>query len=551
MNKFHAGVQQGVQQVRNFLLSPNQGPSSAPDFLPATKPLTTPAPLATPAHPATPAPPATLAPPATPATTPAPAPRPRQLFSPGTEFLLQDEEEVLEAAKKEQDLYDELHSLTMDTIDLENEADVRKVLKEKLERYKTIMIKKDKIITETLEVAKSMKTSIQAMKHDNAMMDEIQADYAEKAENDRNLKETLAKENAKLEKARDTISKELETTRNLNGSLNKDVSDLKIQIQVKDGVIKALKETLAVEDEVRVVASTRDDAEKSSHKCNACDKNFRQSQDLEKHVQDRHTESECVYCEKMFRSEATLVKHHKVCTKNVGLANSMCNNCNQAFTEQGLKRHMKSCKDNDKSLDCPECGEIFESKRAVKIHRDDRHVYEPVRSRVVCKHWRKGHCLKGDSCGFSHVGHQQSSESRNTRKETTKVPECSNGPSCEWMAKGNCSYFHPRIGVQKQWASRDRVSSGRPDSRSHWDSRSHRDSRSHQDSRSPQDSWVRPDSNRGQAKHIRQSDRSTCKFDGRCERIPNCPHMHYKEDFPPFQGRRNPTMRRNPNQWRN
>ena len=40
-----------------------------------------------------------------------------------------------------------------------------------------------------------------------------------------------------------------------------------------------------------------------------------------------------------------------------------------------------------------------------------------------------------------------------------------------------------------------------------------------------------------------RSGRLTCKFDGRCDRIPNCPYMHYKEDFPPLQGKRNPTMR--------
>ena len=163
------------------------------------------------------------------------------------------------------------------------------------------------------------------------------------------------------------------------------------------------------------------------------------------------------------------------------------------------------------------------------------------------EHWRKGHCLNGDSCGFSHAGHQQSNESRNTRKETTKVPECSNGPSCEWLAKGNCSYFHPRIGVQKPWASRDRVRSGRPDSRSHQDSRSPQDSWARQESRSRPQSRSKQDSDRGQAK---QSDRSTCKFDGRCEKIPNCPYMHYKEDFPPFKGRRNPTMRRSQTQRR-
>ena len=35
----------------------------------------------------------------------------------------------------------------------------------------------------------------------------------------------------------------------------------------------------------------------TEHKCNACDKNFRQSQDLDKHMDARHSEKQCTYCE--------------------------------------------------------------------------------------------------------------------------------------------------------------------------------------------------------------------------------------------------------------
>ena len=95
----------------------------------------------------------------------------------------------------------------------------------------------------------------------------------------------------------------------------------------------------------------------------------------------------------------------------------------------------------------------------------EQQEYEPVRSRIVCKHWKNGNGFKGDKCGFNHVGRQRSRDSIVTSRTHTKVPECINGSSCEWLAKSSCIYFHPRIGVQRPW-----------------DSRSSKDSRPRQDS---------------------------------------------------------------------
>ena len=47
------------------------------------------------------------------------------------------------------------------------------------------------------------------------------------------------------------------------------------------------------------------------------------------------------------------------------------------------------------------------------------------------------------------------------------------------------------------------------------------------------------------------SNRDKCKFDGRCERILNCPFIHSLEDFPLLQGRNNPIVRNNTNLRRN
>ena len=187
------------------------------------------------------------------------------------------------------------------------------------------MLKKDKIIKEATEVTKTLKLSIATIKHDNAMMSEIQENDKITMEENRIEKENQHKEITKLEKSNDLIKTELETTKDMNATLNKNNSDLNIQLQVKDGVIKALKETYKVDDEITVVADTSKATEIPPHRCNACDKNFRASNDLEKHIEAKHTAKPCVYCDKEFNSNEALLKHHKTCTKNVGLANSICN----------------------------------------------------------------------------------------------------------------------------------------------------------------------------------------------------------------------------------
>ena len=413
-------------------------------------------------------------------------------------------------------------------------------------------MKKDKIIKEVIEVTKTLKLSIATIKHDNNMMTEIQENDKITMEENTKEKESQHKEITKLEKANEAIKIELEETRETNATLNKDNSDLKTQLKVKDGIVKAIKEANKVDEEVTVLS----DSEIPPHRCTACDKNFRASNDLEKHIEAKHTEMPCVYCEKNFRSEEALKKHHKACTKNVGLANSICNKCNQKFTENGLKRHYQNCHAYNPKFDCPECGQMCESLKAMKTHQNKEHEYEPVRSRVVCKHWRRGHCSKGNLCSFSHVGQQQNNETQENNRNTIRVPACQNGPSCDWLSKGCCSYFHPRVGVQKQWNNRQDQRRGRQHhGQGRQDLGQGRQDQAHgrQDQgrgRQGQGQSRRQEYRSSQEPNSRQ-DRATCKFDGRCDRIPNCPYMHYQEDFPPFQGRRNPVTGRRQNQRKN
>ena len=158
---------------------------------------------------------------------------------------------------------------------------------------------------------------------------------------------------------------------------------------------------------------------------------------------------------------------------------------------------------------------------------------ELVRSKAVCYHWRRGHCDRGNTCHFSHVG-RQNKPSESTSKTTTKVAICKNGPSCDWLKKGKCSFFHHKVGVQKPWSEQGEVCQGRG-----------------QESNNKKQPKKHVTKNHNKKHNLVQPDREQCKFDGACERIPNCPFLHSLEDFPIFQGRRRPVVKKNTNQRRN
>ena len=197
----------------------------------------------------------------------------------------------------------------------------------------------------------------------------------------------------------------------------------------------------------------------------------------------------------------------------------------------------------------------------MRKHYEKDHKMDQEKSKVVCKHWRNGNCFKGNKCDFSHVGHQNTSNVKSTSKTSTKVPACKNGSSCDWLGKGICSFFHPQVGVQKPRTKNDRQDGSWQESRRPVRHQELRRLGGNQEARGPggrQESrslggWQQRQS-RNQTQQSRQqgnqSDREMCRFDGRCERIPNCPYIHSMEDFPPLL-RRGQVSRRNSNQRRN
>ena len=71
---------------------------------------------------------------------------------------LQTEADVMEDAKKELDIYEALENLAESAFDPEDNKDKKVLLKEQLIRYKSIMIKKNRVIDATREKSKKSRT---------------------------------------------------------------------------------------------------------------------------------------------------------------------------------------------------------------------------------------------------------------------------------------------------------------------------------------------------------------------------------------------------------
>ena len=233
----------------------------------------------------------------------------------------------------------------------------------------------------------------------------------------------------------------------------------------------------------------------TEHHCAACDKEFNVAADLDRHMNDKHTESECHMCNKSFRTKKQANEH--ICMEGE-LIPQVCEKpyCQKEFiSSAALTDHMKRNHVGTERSVCPKCGEIGGTKFNIKKHIEGcgKDVFNDKneKSKEVCYHWRRGHCNRGSICKFSHVGKQD-----NPRPEphpTANAP-CRNGPSCSYLAKGKCKFEHHK-------------------------------KNKHQGEQVP---------TRGRQARRTQPQREQCKFQGDCDRVPNCPFLHSVADFPQY-----------------
>ena len=394
-----------------------------------------------------------------------------------------DDEELLNAVKEAEDLYNALQILTQKEFEPEKEKDTKEELKDKLGRFWDILTRKSDLQKQTSVKIRQLEAEVQGLKNDVTLGEEVEA-------------------NQRIE---------LDEKEDENKTLSKQVKSLNNVIKQKD---LEIKELLEMEDEVVEVPKTVTmNKESAGHHCNACEKTFRKTQDLDKHMDAKHNEKQCSYCDTVCDNETELIKHHIECI-DTGVKYVSCKKCDQKFTNLSMRRHKEVCK-GKLEFDCPECGVIYSSSVLVKKHYDNEHKFNQVESREVCFHWRRGNCTRMN-CRFAHVGHQASRSSPSARSSNTRVPACKNGISCEWLKKGNCSYFHTRVGVQRPWVTKEKDQGRGQEDQNRQGVQARQGGRAHKEDGAGQGA----------------GGRRPCKFDGRCERIPNCPYIHSLQDFP-------------------
>ena len=300
---------------------------------------------------------------------------PRQLI----EEELEEEMDVLEAAAtEEQDIYDALHQLTQTAIDPDTESETRASMEGKLMRYKSIMLKKNDIISCTQEKVKHLEKTNEALKHNSKLSEEVVDRQKINLDESNNKVKKLETE---IKKAKDQFKISIETMQKTVGEIMQNNSDLKIEVSNQAAYIKSLEsanEPDTPEDDTDTVQVHREEVtervdmskDSTEHRCQACDKKFNASADLDRHMNDKHTESECHMCEKKFSSRKECKDH--ICMEGELIA-QQCDKsyCKKEFiSRSALKDHMKSSHFGNQRSVCPKCGEIGDNKWNIKKHME-------------------------------------------------------------------------------------------------------------------------------------------------------------------------------------
>ena len=358
-----------------------------------------------------------------------------------------DDEEELASDSEVMDMWAEvqecIEKVTTTETEPEKEQENKDELDDKVKRLQTIILRKN-------DMMKSLKSDKENLKHEVKMMKEVIVDKDKLVDE----KEAVIKycENEKIKQEQN-----LDELRESYNNILKEKSNLEIEVNTKDFVIKALKKVSETQEkgDVEVVevspgtSRVEMDKNNSGSFCNFCDKGFRNNRDLERHIEAKHENTEqsagyeCTLCGDGFSIEKDLSNHVLKCIRSFAIV--QCPSCKDNFAKGAMKKHKQK-------------GKCVPKNNEIRNHSSENHR-DGERSRIVCRHWKQGQCFRGDSCMFAHVGFQdQTAAKKNTTRLTSETPSpdtsmrpCRNGTSCVWLANHRCHYFHqeqPRHGGQ-------------------------------------------------------------------------------------------------------
>ena len=111
---------------------------------------------------------------------------------------------------------------------------------------------------------------------------------------------------------------------------------------------------------------------RTQHECDVCEKRFRDSYNLKKHVHIHTNEKpyECDVCEKRFTQSGNLKRHMRI---HANENPYQCDVCEKRFRESGhLQYHMR-IHTNEKPHKCDVCDKAFRQLSNLKRHKRTQH----------------------------------------------------------------------------------------------------------------------------------------------------------------------------------
>ena len=361
---------------------------------------------------------------------------------------LDAENEMMAELVLEMNLLENIKELTQGAKEPEEEVEVKKELLEKINRFKLIVEAKNKILQQTKEDKKNLRNEVECSKQ--VEINTIQALNQKEKEIDVLKKELKAEKDMAI-----SAISESKTKKKVAKDSQKEVQQLKAIIEERDKYIKSLEDMCKAPEETREEQGGRKEKESSdvqmnkditSSFCVTCKRNFLSDRDLDNHMNAKHQSKECPICDETYANKLELVRHINMCMDRNGAAGSFvkCHKCNKNFNREGLRRHNENggCKQGPQNptFVCNKCNAVCINILDLRKHKKEDHD-EEEKSKEVCRHWRSGNCFRGNSCKFSHVGFQSTSDL--TRSGTTAASKpCRNGNSCIWLARGKCHFRH-------------------------------------------------------------------------------------------------------------
>ena len=126
------------------------------------------------------------------------------------------------------------------------------------------------------------------------------------------------------------------------------------------------------------------------HKCQICEKVFRNKQTLQKHTKNIHEKMEvlkCNICNISFQNKYGLLSHTKTFHEQ---KKNDCRSCGKSFsTTQNLNKHIYKVHEGQRDHKCESCGKSFSEAGTL-----NRHIHTVQATKIINVNLLANHFLK-------------------------------------------------------------------------------------------------------------------------------------------------------------